>query len=69
MKVSKIKNALALLGVNAKELSLLMGRGVNYVSELLKKPSDEDVSRPDELCIEALMHRKIEGNLWKGISD
>lgn len=66
MTVKKLKKSIELLGVNGSQLATLMGKHPNSINNYLKGRTK--IAHTEELAIEALIHRKIDGTLWKDMS-
>lgn len=66
MTVKKLKNAIDALGVNHAQLAMLMGKHPNSINNYLRGKTK--IAHTEELAIEALIHRKLDGTLWKDMA-
>lgn len=66
MTVKKLKKAIDALDVNNNQLAALMGKHPNSINNYLKGRTK--IAHTEELAIEALIHRKLDGTLWKDMA-
>lgn len=66
MTVKKLKKAIDVLDVNHAQLAMLLGKHPNSINNYLKGRTK--IAHTEELAIEALIHRKLDGTLWKDMA-
>lgn len=65
MKPNQFKKQMDLLEVDSNELAVLLGKDPRSIYHL--REGKTKVTRLYELAMEALLLRKLNGNLWKGL--
>lgn len=66
MTIKKLNRTMELLEVNGLQLAALLGKHQNSIKNY--RTGKTKISHTEELALEALIHRKLEGKLWKDLS-